>query len=224
MFKQYPIFYNKEKSILKNVNIKIKKGQSIAFIGQSGGGKTTLVDIILGLLKPAKGKVLVDGVDIRNNLPKWRSKIGYIPQNTYLINGTIRDNVAFGKEEGQINDDLVWKAVEQAQLKEFIMGLPDNIYYEIGERGGKLSGGQKQRLGIARALYRNPELLVLDEATSALDGETEAGLMDTINHFYGEKTIIIIAHRLSTTRECDTIYKVEEGKVQETSYEKSSIN
>lgn len=195
-------------NVLDSVNLSIKKGQSIALVGESGGGKTTLADIILGLLEPQKGSVTVDGKDIRSDMSAWRNKIGYIPQSIYLTDDTIRNNVAFGIRSDQVNDNMVLWALEKAKLKEYVEGLPKGINTKVGERGGCLSGGQRQRIGIARALYRNPELLVFDEATSALDSETEKEVIDAIEGLHGSKTIIMIAHRLSTIEHCDSVYRV----------------
>ena len=204
-------YQGKEEHVLENVNIHIDKNQSVAFIGPSGAGKTTLVDIILGILPPTEGQVLVDGVDIARHQGQWRRNLGYIPQSIYLLDDTIRNNILFGQKCE--DEEQLWKAVEEAQLKEFILTLENGIDTVIGENGICLSGGQRQRIGIARALYTNPEVLVLDEATSALDNETEAAVMDAINHLTGNKTLIIIAHRLSTTRQCDVIYEVKEKSV-----------
>ena len=204
-------YQGKEEHVLENVNIHIDKNQSVAFIGPSGAGKTTLVDIILGILPPTEGQVLVDGVDIARHQGQWRRNLGYIPQSIYLLDDTIRNNILFGQKCE--DEEQLWKAVEEAQLKEFILTLENGIDTVIGENGICLSGGQRQRIGIARALYTNPGVLVLDEATSALDNETEAAVMDAINHLAGNKTLIIIAHRLSTTRQCDVIYEVKEKSV-----------
>ncbi|MDE6529995.1 MAG: ABC transporter ATP-binding protein/permease [Lachnospiraceae bacterium] len=211
-----------EKDVLSDVGIRIPKGHSVALIGPSGGGKTTMADIILGLLEPEKGSVLVDGVDIRNNLESWCKNIGYIPQVIYLTDDSIRKNVAFGISEKDIDDEQVWKALEGAQLKEFVKGLPNGLDTEVGEHGDRISGGQRQRIGIARALYRNPEILVFDEATSALDNETEKEVMKAIEGLQGTKTMLMIAHRLTTIEHCDTVYKVEGGKVEQVNNDKDS--
>lgn len=203
-----------EKDVLQSVNLVIPKGKAVAFVGASGGGKTTMADIILSLLEPTSGKVCVDGVDIRENIEGWRKKLGYIPQTIYLTDDTIRNNIAFGIPRGEIDDAQVWKALEEAQLKEFVESLPKKLDTEVGERGARISGGQRQRIGIARALYRNPEILVFDEATSALDNETEKEVMKAIEGLQGTKTMIMIAHRLSTIENCDIIYKVENGTVE----------
>lgn len=207
---RYP---NTEKAVLENVNLSIAKGKSVAFIGKSGGGKTTTADIILALLAPTQGRVTVDGVDIQENLWGWKSKLGYIPQTIYLTDDTIRANVAFGIPAEQINDDVIWSALADAQLKEYVESLPEQLDTLVGERGIRMSGGQRQRIGIARALYHKPEVLVFDEATSALDNETEKEVMRAIEGLQGTKTIILIAHRLTTIEKCDMIYKIEDGKV-----------
>lgn len=202
---------DKEENVLEHVNIKIKKNQSVALIGPSGAGKTTLADVILGILKPIDGKVLVDGCNIEESPNSWKEKLGYIPQSIFLMDDTIKNNILYGQE----NEDEVrlQKAIEEAQLKEFVDSLENGLETVIGENGVCLSGGQRQRIGIARALYTNPDVLVLDEATSALDNETEEAVMEAINHFSGNKTLIIIAHRLSTTEKCDVIYEVKEKQV-----------
>lgn len=205
---RYP---NQKEYSVKNVSLTIPIGQSAAFIGESGAGKTTLVDIILGLLKPEKGSVMVDGKSLFEQKSLWQKKIGYIPQFIFLSDDTIRGNVAFGIDRNQINDEAVWRALEQAQLKEFVKASPDQLETTVGERGVKLSGGQRQRIGIARALYHNPEILFMDEATSALDTETEKEIMKAIDELKGEKTLIIIAHRLSTIENCDIVFKINNG-------------
>ncbi|WNB92468.1 ABC transporter ATP-binding protein [Bacillus sp. NEB1478] len=207
---RYP---NQKDYSAKNVSLTIPIGKSVAFIGESGAGKTTIVDIILGLFQPEKGNVLIDGKSIFEQKSLWQQKIGYIPQSIFLTDDTIRGNVAFGIAENQIDDEAVWRALEQAQLKEFVEALPDQLETEVGERGVRLSGGQRQRIGIARALYHNPEILFMDEATSALDNETEKEIMKAIDGLKGEKTLIIIAHRLSTIENCDIVFKMNKGKL-----------
>ena len=199
--------------IVHNVDFKIPKGKTVAFIGSSGAGKTTMVDIILGLLKPTKGFIYADEMDIHKNPDKWHKQIGYIPQMIYLADDTIRANIAFGVFEEEIDDEAVNRALRQAQLDGFINTLPEGINTYVGDRGVRLSGGQRQRIGIARALYHNPEILVLDEATSALDNETETAVMESIDSLQGMKTMIIIAHRLTTIRNADFIYEVSDGQV-----------
>lgn len=192
----------------------IPVGKSIGIVGASGSGKTTAIDILLGLLPPQAGNVLVDGVDIRKNYGCWLAHLGYILQMIFMLDDTIRANVAFGISDKEVDDAQVWKALEEAQLKEFVQSLPDGLDTTIGERGVRLSGGQRQRIGIARALYMDPDLLIFDEATSALDNETEAAIMDSINALHGRKTLVIIAHRLTTIEECDIVYRVEHGKIK----------
>ena len=196
------------------VDLAIQKGQTVALIGESGAGKTTMADIILGLLPPQYGKIKADGMDIFKNMDQWHRDIGYIPQTIYLSDDTIRNNVAFGVYEDEINDEAVIESLKKAQLYEFIEGLSDGIETMVGDRGVRLSGGQRQRIGIARALYHNPEILVLDEATSALDNETEAAVMEAIECLRGEKTMIIIAHRLTTIQNADVIYEIVDGKAE----------
>lgn len=208
-----------EDYVFSNVNFEIERGKTVAFIGESGAGKTTLADVILGLLAPVEGKVCADTSDIYENMSGWHKNIGYIPQFIYLSDDTIRNNIAFGITPDEIDEKKIETAVEKAKLSEFIGTLPDGLDTVVGERGARLSGGQRQRIGIARALYHDPEILVMDEATSALDNETETAVMESIDGLHGSKTIIIIAHRLSTLRNADTILKVEKGKVVEKSKE-----
>lgn len=206
-------------NVLEDISLEINKGQSIAFVGKSGAGKTTLADIALGLLIPQKGMVKIDGVDIAE-IPEERSHmIGFVPQNVNLLDDTVRKNVAFGMEDDKIDDVLVWKALEQAQLKDIIEESAHGLDTMIGERGIRFSGGQRQRFAIARALYTEPDILILDEATSALDTETETAVMEAINALQGHKTLIIIAHRLTTIRNCDKIYEIVGGKAVERKYE-----
>lgn len=202
-----------ETEVLHDITLEIPKGKTVALIGPSGAGKTTLADIILGLLPPVSGVVRMDDKNIYENLRSWRQKLGYIPQSIYLSDDTIRNNVAFGIYEDQIDDDAIWKALEKAQLKDFVQGLEKGLDTYVGDRGVRLSGGQRQRIGIARALYHDPEILVLDEATSALDSSTEQAVMESIESLQGLKTMVIIAHRLTTIKNADLIYEVVEGKV-----------
>lgn len=197
--------------VFDGADLTVDKGMSIGIIGASGAGKTTAVDLLLGMLDPDKGRVLLDDTDIQSDLPGFFDLVGYIPQSIFMMDDTIRANVAFGEED--VSDDAVWAALKDASLDEFVKGLPDGLDTEIGERGIRLSGGQKQRIGIARALYRDPEILIFDEATSALDDETEKSIMESINNLKGHKTMIIIAHRLTTIEDCDAIYRVEDGKI-----------
>lgn len=189
--------------VIKDFSLRIPHLSSIALTGSTGSGKSTLVDLILGLQTPDSGSVEADGIDIRQNLDSWRSKIGYVPQFIYLLNSTIRENVAFGIPPEKIDDTRVWECLKTAQLDEYIRSLPEQLLSVTGDNGIKLSGGQRQRIGIARALYRKPELLVLDEATSALDNETEQAFVDALKVLHGKLTVIMIAHRLSTVEHCD---------------------
>lgn len=210
---------NTDTNVLEDANCVIPKGKTVAFIGSSGAGKTTMADIILGLLAPKRGKILVDDIDVFKNLTMWHHQIGYIPQVIYLSDDTIRNNIAFGIHEDQIDEEAVRTALKKAQLAEFVDTLPDGLDTIVGDRGVRLSGGQRQRIGIARALYHDPEILVLDEATSALDNETETAVMEAIESLQGSKTMIIIAHRLTTIQNADIIYEVGDGKVTERSKE-----
>ena len=210
IFFKYP---NSEKYIFQDANMTIHRGESVGIVGTTGAGKSTIVDILIGLLTEESGKVLCDEQNVRDNVPSWLANLGYIPQTINLMDDTIRANVAFGYEEGSFTDEQVWKVLEEAQLGAFVRELPEGLDTKIGERGVRLSGGQRQRIGIARALFHDPELLILDEATSALDNDTEAAIMDAINHFHGKKTMLIIAHRLKTIENCDVVYRVEDGKV-----------
>lgn len=206
-----------EEPVIDGANLSIEKGKTVAFIGSSGAGKTTMVDIILGLLVPQKGVVMADDINIHEKPKTFHAQVGYIPQVIYLSDDTIRNNIAFGVKEEQIDEKAVLAAMEKAQLTEFIDSLPNGLDTIVGDRGVRLSGGQRQRIGIARALYHDPEILVLDEATSALDNETEAAVMEAIENLQGTKTMIIIAHRLTTIQNVDVIYEVGDGKVVEKS-------
>ena len=206
---RYP---NAEKLVLDRLNMTIPMNTSVAFIGQSGAGKTTLADLILGVLSPSGGAIVAGGKDISTDLDRWHRTIGYVPQNIYLLDDTIEANIAFGIPKSQIDREKVQKAIDRAQLRETIDALPDGVDTVVGERGIRFSGGQRQRIGIARALYAEPEVLVLDEATSALDNETEAAVMESIDALHGKMTLIIIAHRLSTIQNCDVVYEIAEGR------------
>lgn len=203
---------NTEKKILNQANMVFPIGKSIGVMGPSGSGKTTAIDILLGLLEIQEGKITCNGQDIFENYGTWLSHIGYIPQAIFLTDDSIRENIAFGVSKDNMNEERIWEVLEEAQLKTFVEQLPDGLDTTIGERGVRISGGQRQRLGIARALYHNPEILVFDEATSALDNDTETAIMEAIDSFHGKKTLIIIAHRLRTIENCDIIYKIEEGQ------------
>ena len=202
------------KSVFRDANMKIHFGRAIGIIGTSGAGKTTIVDVLIGLLCPCAGQVLVDGIDIRQNYYGWLDMIGYIPQTIYLIDDTIMANVGLGVQDEDISEEMIWKALEEAQMAEYVQSLPEGIHTRIGERGIRLSGGQRQRLGIARALYKDPGVLIFDEATSALDNETEKAIMESINKLHGRKTMIIIAHRLTTIEDCDEVYRVQNGRIE----------
>ncbi|MBP3604378.1 MAG: ABC transporter ATP-binding protein [Lachnospiraceae bacterium] len=198
--------------IFDHADMNIPIGKSVGIVGTSGSGKTTVVDIMLGLLKLQSGEILADGIEVREHYASWLKNIGYIPQTIFMIDSSIRKNVAFGYADEDIDDEKVWRALKEAQLDEFVRGLPEGLDTGIGERGIRISGGQRQRIGIARALYEDPEVLVLDEATSALDNDTEAAIMDSINRLHGKKTLVIIAHRLQTIEKCDMVYRIESGK------------
>ncbi len=200
-----------ESFALCGVDLEIEKGSSVAFVGPTGAGKTTVVDVLLGLLRPERGSVKVDGVNIQTNLRGWQDNIGYIPQEIYLTDDTIRHNVALGLQSEHVNDENLWQALHAAQLVEFIEALPDGVETIVGERGLRISGGQKQRIGIARALYHNPDVLVMDEPTSSLDMTTERRVVTAINALKGERTVILIAHRIATVRKCDRLFFVKDG-------------
>lgn len=206
-------YKNQKDPVLTDASVTIEKGQAVAFVGASGSGKTTLSDIILGLLHPAQGTVEMDGIDVYSIPEIWAKIVGYVPQAVFLTDDTIRNNIAFGIDEREVNDALIWDALDRAQLRQFVERLPDGLDTIVGERGIKFSGGQKQRIAIARALYHKPEILVLDEATAALDNETESAVMKAIEALHGQITLIIVAHRLTTIRKCDVIYEVCNGKV-----------
>jgi ATP-binding cassette, subfamily B, bacterial PglK len=213
-FKNVCFSYNAhDNKALKDINLNISKGACIGIIGKSGSGKSTLINLLLGLLEPTDGKILIDNLDLKSNIRSWQNHIGYVPQDIFLIDDTLRNNIAFGIDSNDIHSLNLEKAIELSQLSEYINSLPKGLDTYVGERGVKISGGQRQRIGIARALYNNPEIIVLDEATSSLDGSTEAVLMSAVNALQGIKTIIIVAHRLSTIKDCEYIYKLDNGKV-----------
>ena len=193
--------------VLRDVSFSIGKGDFAGIIGPSGAGKTTFVDILLGLLKPSDGNIKVDGQDIFDNIRSWQANLAYVPQSIYLIDGSVKENIALGVASEDIDNAHIEKSLHMAELYDFVSDLPEGMETRVGERGVKLSGGQRQRIGIARALYQQPEVLILDEATSALDNDTEKSITDTILKLKGQITIIAIAHRLSTLAECD--YKIE---------------
>lgn len=212
-------YENQKAPVLTDVQLTIQKGESIAFIGASGAGKTTLSDIILGLLQPEKGTVDMDGIDVYTIPMQWAHIVGYVPQSIFLMDDTVRNNIAFGIPAETIEDKYIWEALEKAQLKDFVEKLPYGLDTIVGERGVKFSGGQRQRVAIARALYNKPEILVLDEATAALDNETETAVMESIDALQGQITMIIVAHRLTTIRNCDKIYEIKDGVAVERSKE-----
>ncbi len=188
----------------------------IGFVGESGSGKSTLINAILGLLSPASGGIFVDGKNISANLRSWQKNIGYVPQDIFLLDDSLRNNIALGVEDNLIDDIEINRSIDQANLTEFVDNQEGGVNMSVGERGGRISGGQKQRIGIARALYHKPQILILDEATSALDEDTENGILQTINNLHGEITIILVTHRKSTIKNCDTVYSLENGKLVST--------
>lgn len=204
---------NTDTDILSNASLVIKKGESIGLVGPSGSGKTTTIDIILGLLNPTSGSIFVDGVDIRSCKRIWNAQIGYIPQNIFMLDGSIKSNIAFGVKNEDVSEERVWNALREASLETFVESLPEKLDTQIGERGVRLSGGQRQRIGIARTLYSKPNVLIFDEATSALDNETEADVIEAINELMDNRTMIIIAHRLTTIEKCNHVYRVQDGKI-----------
>ncbi len=204
-------YENQKRPVLTDVQLAIHKGEAVAFIGSSGAGKTTLSDIVLGLLQPNKGTVEMDGIDVYTIPMQWAHIVGYVPQSIFLMDDTVRNNIAFGLPAGMIDDKYIWDALEKAQLKDFVQNLPGGLDTIVGERGVKFSGGQRQRIAIARALYNKPEILILDEATAALDNETETAVMESIDALQGHITMIIVAHRLTTIRNCDKIYEIKDG-------------
>lgn len=206
--------FTKGLDILKGINLKIKKGQTIGIIGESGSGKSTLVDLLIGLHKPTSGEIIIDGINGFQMSQSWRKKIGYVSQTIYLTDDTIKKNIALGLPENNIDDTRVIELLKQVQLEKFINNLELGMNTKVGERGVQLSGGQRQRIGIARALYNSPEILILDEATSALDDKTEKEIIKTINDLKGDKTIIMIAHRISTLKNCEKIYEIENKKLK----------
>lgn len=207
---RYP---NSSKDAIESISLSIKKGELIGFIGESGAGKSTMVDILLGLLTPQKGDISVDRESVYQDIKSWQKSIGYVPQTIFLTDDTLRKNIAFGINEDKIDDAQIWRVLELSQLDKFVKESEDGLDMSLGERGINLSGGQKQRIGIARALYHNPQIIILDEATSALDSDTEASFMNMITSLHGERTILIIAHRLTTVQSCDRIYKFSDGVI-----------
>jgi ABC-type multidrug transport system fused ATPase/permease subunit len=208
-------FSGRAEQALSNINLEIQGGLTVGIIGESGSGKSTLVDAILGLLEVQEGHIRLNGEDIEENIRAWQQHIGYVPQSVYLLDDTLRSNIAFGVPDEDIDEDAVQRAVHAAQLDQFVKSLTDGLGTNIGERGDRISGGQRQRIGIARALYHDPPILILDEATSALDVKTEAGVMQAVHALHGKKTIFIIAHRLSTVERCDLVVRLQDGFVAE---------
>ncbi|MEM0897658.1 MAG: ABC transporter ATP-binding protein [Verrucomicrobiota bacterium] len=199
---------------LREVSFHVAQGESVAFVGPTGCGKSTLINLLLGLLRPGEGSIEVNDVDMHHDLKGWRRFLGYVPQSIYLLDDTLAANIALGLSREEMNEEAVWKALKCAQLDEFVRGLPDGLDTVVGERGVRLSGGQRQRIGIARALYREPEILVLDEATSALDNNTEEELLRAIEDWKGDCTLIMVAHRLSTVASCDRLYFLKQGRIE----------
>ena len=216
----YPI---RKEFYLSEISMNIKKGNFIGIIGKTGSGKSTLINLFTGLLRPTEGKIEVDELSIFSNLSEWHKKIGYVPQSIYLTDDTIRKNIAFGLLENDIDNDLIKQAAEKANLSEFIKNLPNGLDTIVGEKGARISGGQQQRIGIARALYRNPEILILDEATSSLDNLTEKKIMDSILFLKGKKTLIVVTHRLSTVNRCDKIFFIDKGKITKQGHPKEIL-
>ena len=204
---------NTDKLIFDHADLTIEVGSAVGIVGTSGAGKSTIVDVLLGLLEMRNGGIYADGVNVKTKYRSFLKNIGYIPQMIFMLDDTIRRNVAFGVHDEEIDEAKVWEALKEARLDEFVRSLPEGLDTGIGERGIRLSGGQRQRIGIARALYYDPEVLILDEATSALDNDTEAAIMDSVNRLHGRKTLVIIAHRLQTIEKCDVVYRVEDGKI-----------
>ena len=212
LIKQISWHYKTGDDVLRDLSLRIGKGEAVGLVGASGAGKSTLADVLLGLLRPQKGQVLLDGEDIFLHLVSWSKLVGYVPQNIFLLDDTIRANVAFGCKQEDMDEGKVWNALKEAQLDEYVRTLPEQLDTQVGERGIKFSGGQRQRIAIARAFYNNPSILILDEATSALDNETEEAVMAAIDALHGQKTLIIVAHRLTTLKKCDAIYEIGDGK------------
>jgi ABC-type multidrug transport system fused ATPase/permease subunit len=200
-------------SVLCNATVRINKGEAVGFVGQSGSGKSTLIDVMLGLFSPQSGSVLINGQDISQVKSAWQKSIGYIPQTIFLMDDSLRRNIAIGIADNEIDEVAVREALKSAQLEGFVASLPEGLDTVVGERGVRLSGGQRQRIGIARALYHRPSVLVLDEATSSLDTETEHEVMKAVQALQGDKTVIIVAHRLSTVEYCDRLYRLDAGRI-----------
>lgn len=208
------IYPNRSSAALSEISLSINQGMFVAFVGPSGAGKTSLADVVLGIIKPTSGSVTISNSEPEETIRQWPGAIAYVPQDISIVAGTIRENVALGYEDYEMHDELIWSALDKAQLSELVSNFPSKLDEKVGERGTRISGGQRQRLGIARALYTNPEVIIFDEATSALDAETEANLSHTINDLRGSMTIIMIAHRLSTVRNADLVVYLEDGEVK----------
>jgi ABC-type multidrug transport system fused ATPase/permease subunit len=204
---------NGNRKALSDINLTIQAGKSVAIVGPSGAGKTSIVDVLLGVLNPNEGQIFISGVTPLAAVAKWPGAVSYVPQDVTISNGTIRQNVALGYPEEVASDELVSEAISIAQLTDFVASLPSGLETKVGERGAKISGGQRQRLGIARAMFTKPKLLVLDEATSSLDGQTESDISDAIQNLKGSVTVVMIAHRLSTVRNADVVIYMDQGKI-----------
>jgi ABC-type bacteriocin/lantibiotic exporter with double-glycine peptidase domain len=202
-----------DEDVLKDVNISVQRGEAVGFVGQSGSGKSTLIDILLGLLDPKTGSVSINSRSIGEVKRQWQHIVGYIPQTIFLMDDSLRRNIAIGIADSEIDEVAIQDALKSAQLEDFVASLPEGLDTVVGERGVRLSGGQRQRIGIARALYHRPSVLVLDEATSSLDTETEKGVMQAVQALQGDKTVIIVAHRLSTVEYCDRLYRLDAGRI-----------
>ncbi|SVD68069.1 uncharacterized protein METZ01_LOCUS420923, partial [marine metagenome] len=205
--------YTSKNKELNDISLEIKKGESIGFMGQSGSGKTTLIDIILGLLKPDSGSISYNGIDLDKSLNSWLLQVAYLPQQVFLIDDTLRSNIALGLNEEDIDNKKIFSSLKQASLLEFVESLPSGLHTIVGDRGIRLSGGQRQRIALARAFYHNRNVLIMDESTSALDNETEREVVNEIKRLKNNKTTIVIAHRMSTLQYCDRIYKVDKGHI-----------
>lgn len=203
-----------DKAVIRNANLVIQKGDSIGIVGESGSGKSTFVDLLLGLLEPTSGEILVDNIDIRNGMRSWQDQIGYVPQDIYLIDESLKYNIALGVDPEEIDNEAIDRSIRDSQIFNFVDSLPNGLDTNLGERGDKLSGGQKQRIGIARALYNNPDLLVFDEATSALDNATELKIINSLERLKKEKTLVIIAHRLTTIKNCNKVIQINNGDIK----------
>ena len=218
---RYP---NSEENVIKNLSLTIESGKSIGIFGESGSGKSTLLDLILGLHIPINGDITMNKKSIKKNIKSWRKRVGYVSQDIQLIHDSILKNIAFGIDTNKIDFKKINKAIKEAKIDKFINSLSEGLDTVVGERGVRLSGGQKQRLAIARALYKSPDILIFDEASSALDVETEKKIMEEINFFKGQKTIIIVAHRLSTLYECDYVYELSNGSIVNSGSPKEILN